>query len=317
VSLTVVGSVAFDSVETPWDSRERMLGGAATHFALAASFFCDVRIVGVVGDDFGEPELAVFHERGIATDDLERVEGGKTFFWAGRYHYDLNTRDTLDTQLNVFGDFRPKLSEASREADVLFLANIQPDLQREVREQCQRARFVGLDSMNLWIEVARDSLLETIALVDAVFLNDMELRQLTGEPSLARAARTLRSWGPKLAVVKQGEYGATVFGEEGCFSLPGYPLEAPVDPTGAGDSFAGGFLGYLAAHAGEPADEVVRRATAYASVLASFNVEDFGTERVRRLTEAEISERYAEFKRMTHFDAVPVPSLRAAVDALA
>ena len=306
MSLVAVGSVAFDSVETPFGSRERMLGGSAVHFSLAASFFTDVRVVGVVGDDFGAGELAVLERRGIATGDLERVEGGQTFFWRGRYGFDLNTAHTLDTQLNVFGDFRPALSPDSRSARMLFLGNIQPDLQREVRAQCCEAVFSALDSMNLWIDVARDSLVEAIRGVDCVILNDAEARMLTGEANLARAARAIRELGPRLVVAKQGEYGAALYSDEGFFALPGYPLETVVDPTGAGDSFAGGFLGYLAAHAGEPlTDGLFRRALAYGTVLASFNVEEFGTERVQRLTPGEIEARYGELRRMTQFDAVP------------
>jgi sugar/nucleoside kinase (ribokinase family) len=306
MALVVVGSVAFDSVETPFGKRDRLLGGSATHFALAASFFTEVRVVGVVGEDFTEEEFRVLQARGIATEDIERVEGGKTFFWAGRYSWDLNNRETLDTQLNVFADFQPKLSPESQQGRVLFLGNIQPDLQREVRAQCTQAVFVALDSMNLWIEIARDSLVEAIKEVDCLILNDSEARQLTEEPNLARAARTIRDWGPRVVVAKQGEYGAALFTDRGFFSLPGYPLETVLDPTGAGDTFAGGFLGYLSAHAGEPfTDDLFRRAMTYGSVLASFNVEEFGTERIQRLTDGEIQQRFSEFKDMTHFDAIP------------
>src|SRR5882724_10676250 len=206
MSVTVVGSIAYDRVKTPFGERERMLGGAATHFALAASFFDEVRVVGPVGDDFGDEDLRVLQTRGTNTDDVERVTGGKTFFWHGEYGWDLNSRETHDTQLGVFEHFEPKLSEPSRSSEVLFLANIQPDLQRGVREQCPDARFVALDSMNLWIENARDALVETIGLVDAVLINDAELRELTREPDLAKAARTLQSWGPRIVVAKQGEY---------------------------------------------------------------------------------------------------------------
>ncbi len=307
MSLTVVGSIAFDAVKTPFGERERMLGGSAVHFSLASSFFTDVHVVGPVGEDFGEDEYAVLHARGVNTDDIERVPGGRTFFWRGHYEYDLNTAHTDDTQLNVFGDFRPKLSEASRGADVLFLANIQPDLQREVREQCERARFVALDSMNLWIDVARDALVRTIAGVDCVLMNDAELRMLTQKPNLLQAAREVMAMGPTVVVAKQGEYGAAMLTEEGFFSLPGYPLETVLDPTGAGDSFAGGFVGYIAAHPEEPVEhDLLRRAMAYGTALASFNVEEFGTERVRRLTAEEISERVAELQRITQFVDVPV-----------
>ena len=301
MTVTVVGSIAFDAVKTPFGERERMLGGSAVHFSLAASFFGDVRVVGPVGDDFGDAELAVLHARGVDTEDVERIPGGKTFFWRGHYDFDLNTAHTDETQLNVFGDFAPKLSLASRDCDVLFLANIQPDLQRQVREQCEGARLAGLDSMNLWIETARDSLVETIEGVDGLLLNDAELRQLTGQPNLVRAAREVMSWGPQLVVAKQGEYGAALFHGDEFFALPAYPLEDVVDPTGAGDSFAGGFVGYLAANPGELDAEVLRRAMAHGTALASFNVSEFGTERVARLTDDEVRERVAELHRLTTF----------------
>jgi sugar/nucleoside kinase (ribokinase family) len=300
--VTVVGSIAFDAVKTPFGERERMLGGSAVHFALAASFFDSVRVVGPVGDDFGEEEYGVLRGHGVNTDDIEQVPGGKTFFWRGEYGWDLNDRETLDTQLNVFAEFEPKLSDASRSSDVLFLANIQPDLQRQVREQCRAARFVALDSMNLWIETARDSLIRTIGDVDCLMLNDAELRQLTEEPNLVRAARRVFEWGPRVIVAKQGEYGAAMITEDGFFALPAFPLETVVDPTGAGDSFAGGFVGYIAAHPGvEPDHDLLCRAMAYGTALASFNVEEFGVERVARLGSAEIPERVAQLARITHF----------------
>ncbi len=307
MSVTVVGSIAFDAVTTPFGSRERMLGGSAVHFALAASFFDEVHVVGPVGEDFGSEETAVLHARGVNTDAIEHVAGGRTFFWRGVYGWDLNERETLDTQLNVFADFAPKLSRSSQAADVLFLANIQPDLQREVRAQCREARFVALDSMNLWIETAQDSLVAVLAEVDCLLLNDAELRQLTREPNLIRAARKIREWGPKVVVAKQGEYGAAMVTEEGFFALPAFPLETVVDPTGAGDSFAGGFLGYVAAHPDqEPDHDLLARAMAYGTALASFNVEEFGTERVARLTSEEITARVAELQRITRFVETPV-----------
>ncbi|HYZ70058.1 MAG TPA: PfkB family carbohydrate kinase [Thermoleophilaceae bacterium] len=306
MSLCVVGSIAFDAVKSPFGERERMLGGSAVHFSLAASFFTDVRVVGPVGEDFGDDEYAVLHERGVNTDDIEQASGG-TFFWRGRYEYDLNTAHTEDTQLGVFGDFEPKLSDASRAADTLFLANIQPDLQRRVNQQCDGARLVALDSMNLWIDTARDSLVETIGGVDLVFMNDAELRMLTEQPNLVRAAREVMSMGPSAVVAKQGEYGAALFTSEGFFALPAYPLETVVDPTGAGDSFAGGFLGYLTSQGEGAAEEEaqLRRAMTYGSTLASFNVEEFGTERVRRLRREEIDERFDDFRAMTSFEVVP------------
>jgi sugar/nucleoside kinase (ribokinase family) len=306
VSLVVVGSIAFDAVKTPFGERERMLGGSAVHFSLAASFFSEVRVVGPVGDDFGDAEYAVLRDHGVNTEDIEHVEGGRTFFWRGVYGWDLNSRETLETELNVFGDFRPKLSEQSRNADILFLANIQPDLQREVREQCTGAHLVGLDSMNLWIETARDSLVSEIGAVDMVFMNDDEVRMLTEQPNLVRAAGAVMEMGARVVVVKQGEYGAALFTEDGFFALPAYPLEDVRDPTGAGDAFAGGFLGYLASQGGGSYEDegALRRAMTYGSVVASFNVEEFGTERVARLTRGEIDERFADFKRMTTVESV-------------
>jgi sugar/nucleoside kinase (ribokinase family) len=304
MSLTVVGSIAFDSVRTPFGERERMLGGSAVHFSLAASFFTEVHVVGPVGDDFGESELAVLRERGIETGDIEHVPGGETFFWRGHYEHDLNVAHTDETRLNVFGDFQPKLSAESRSADVVFLGNIQPELQRDVRAQCDGARLIALDSMNLWIDTARDSLVAAIGEVDCLMLNDAELRMLTGEPNLTRAARAAMEIGPGLVVAKRGEFGAALFTPEGAFAIPGFLLDEVRDPTGAGDSFAGGFLGYLDGVDAESGGEAeLRRAMAYGTVLASFNVEDFGTERVNRLTREEIDERLREFKRLTHFES--------------
>ncbi len=316
--ITVVGSIAYDTVRTPFGHRERMLGGAAVHFALAASSFDDVRVVGPVGEDFGEEQLAVMHRRGVDVSDIERVKGGRTFFWAGQYGWDLNSRETLDTQLGVFEGFQPKLSESSRSSEVLFLANIQPDLQREVRSQLPDARFVALDSMDLWINIARDSLVQAIENVDCLILNDAELRQLTGKPNLVSAAREVLSWtpaavpgsssrGPSVIVAKQGEYGAALVTRESFFALPAYPLESVIDPTGAGDTFAGGLIGYIAAHpADELTDGLLRRAMAHATVLASFNVEEFGTERIERLTGHEIVARIKELHAMTQFSGAPL-----------
>ncbi|HEX4625098.1 MAG TPA: PfkB family carbohydrate kinase [Solirubrobacteraceae bacterium] len=307
MSVTVVGSIAFDAVKTPWGRRDRLLGGSAVHFALSASFLAEVRVVGPVGDDFGEAEYDVLRARGVNVDDIEHVQGGKTFFWSGEYEYDLNTRHTHDTQLNVFADFAPKLSDASKTADVVFLANIQPDLQREVREQCAGARVVGLDSMNLWIETARNSLVRTIERVDVLVVNDAELRQLTEKPNLLQAAREVMDWGPTAVVVKQGEYGASLYSGDRFFSLPAYPLESVLDPTGAGDSFAGGLFGYIAAHPDEGLDEeLLRRAMAYGTALASFNVEEFGTERVQRLTADEVRERVGALHACTNWVDVPL-----------
>ena len=305
MSVVVVGSIAFDAVKTPFGERERMLGGSAVHFSLAGSFFSDVRVVGPVGDDFGEAEYDVLRAHGVNTDEIEHVEGGKTFFWAGEYEWNVNIRHTLDTQLNVFGDFEPKLSEATKQAEILFLANIQPDLQRDVREQCTGAKLAGLDSMNYWIESTRDSLVRTIGTVDLVLMNDDEVRQLTEEPTLLLAARKIMELGPRVVVVKQGEYGASLFTQEGFFSLPSYPLEKVVDPTGAGDSFAGGFFGYLDSQGGATDDATLRRAMTYGSAVASYWVEDFGCERAESLTRDDIEERYEAFRAMTSVEGVP------------
>jgi sugar/nucleoside kinase (ribokinase family) len=313
--ITVVGSIAYDSVRTPFGERERMLGGAAVHFALAARFFDEVHVVGPVGADFGEEDLDVMRARGVDVSDVERIAQGRTFFWRGEYGWDLNTRETLDTQLGVFEGFRPKLSERSRASEVLFLANIQPELQREVRAQLPHARFVALDSMNLWIETAREELVGAISEVDCVILNDAELRQLTGRPNLLSAAREVLSWqpatealrGPRVIVAKQGEYGAALVTREGFFALPAYPLESVIDPTGAGDTFAGGLVGYIAANGGdgEIRDELLRGAMAYATVLASFNVEEFGTDRLQRLGREEIGARLQELRAITQFSGIP------------
>ena len=316
MSITVVGSIAYDTVKTPFGERERMLGGAAVHFALAASFFEDVAVVGPVGDDFGEEQIAVMRSRGVDVEGIERIAGGRTFFWHGEYGWDLNSRETIDTQLGVFEGFEPKLTAGALSSDVLFLANIQPDLQRQVRAQMPDARFVALDSMNLWIDIARDSLVAAIAEVDCVILNDAELRQLTGKPNLVAAAREVLSWrpargapgrGPSVVVAKQGEYGAALVTRESFFALPAYPLETVIDPTGAGDTFAGGFVGYIAAHPREPlGEELLRGAMAHATVLASFNVEEFGTERIERLQAAEIAERIRDLHAMTQFAGAPL-----------
>jgi sugar/nucleoside kinase (ribokinase family) len=307
MAVTVVGSVAFDTLETPHGRRDRILGGAATHFSLAASFFTDVRVVGVVGDDFGADELAVFERHGVDTSDLHHVAGERSFFWAGRYGADMQTAETLETQLNVLAGFDPVLSPAARRSSTLFLANIQPDVQGRVREQCRSAGVVGLDSMNYWISSARESLERTMALVDVVVLNDAEVTMFTGEENMARGVQRIRALGPRIVVVKQGRYGACMFSDDGFFSVPGYPLELVADPTGAGDAFAGGFFGYLDSHAGAGmSDATLRCAAVYGSVLASYTIESFGSERLARLTPAEIESRVDDFRRMTHFEVRPL-----------
>jgi sugar/nucleoside kinase (ribokinase family) len=304
MSLVVVGSIAFDAVKSPFGERERMLGGAAVHFSLASSFFGEVRVVGPVGDDFGDDEYAVLPGRGVNTDDIEHVAGGETFFWKAHYEFDMNQAHTEDTRLGVFGEFEPKLSDASKSAETLFLANIQPDVQRGVREQSD-AGLVGLDSMNLWIDTARDSLVKTIEGVDVVLLNDAEIRMLTEQPNMVLAARAIMDMGPSAVVAKQGEYGAALFTRDGYFAVPAFPLETVIDPTGAGDSFAGGLLGYLASQDDWTDEATLRRGMTYGSVLASFNVQEFGTERVARLTREEIDERFEQFRAMTALEAAP------------
>ena len=307
MTITVVGSIAYDAVETPFGTRERMLGGAATHFALAASLLDDVRIVGPVGDDFGDDELAVLQTRGSNIDDVERVAGGKTFFWKGKYGWDLNTRETLDTQLNVFEHFAPKLSQASQDCDVLFLANIQPGLQLQVREQCAAARFVALDSMNLWIDIARDELVQIIGRVDCLMLNDEELRQLTGKPNLISAAHEILGWGPSVIVAKQGEYGSALITRDDFFALPAYPLHEVIDPTGAGDSFAGGFVGFIASQIdGGVTTPVLRNAMAYGTAIASFNVERFGVEGVEAVSGKAVRARVDDLYGFAHFEPIDV-----------
>ena len=288
--------------KTPAGSRDRQLGGAATHFALAASFFDEVRPVGPVGDDFDDASWETLRTRGTVTDDVEHVAGGRTFFWSGVYSDNLNERETLDTQLNVFETFEPKLSDAAKACDVLFLANIQPDLQLSVLQQCGEAgglKFTAMDSMDLWITIARESLEQAVRSVDCLLLNDEELEQLTGAPNTVLAAEELLGWGLKAVVAKEGKYGAKLFTPEGMIAVPAYPLRAVADPTGAGDTFAGGFVGYVAAAGGEPTHEVLAAAMAYGTSLASYNVEGFGTERMPQLTVEEIEARVADLRAFT------------------
>ncbi len=300
----MVGSVAFDAVKTPFGERERILGGSATYFSVAASFFTDVRLVAVVGEDFGPSDESVFDEREIDTSDLERVSG-KTFHWSGEYGYDLNVAHTRDTQLNVFADFKPKLSAAAKETPYLFLGNIQPQLQVDVREQVG-ARLVAADTMNYWINNTPAELAEMLKHIDILVINDAEAREIAKEANLVRAARRILSMGPSRLVVKRGEYGAAMFTRESYFATPAYPLEEVFDPTGAGDSFAGGFMGYLAAT--NAVDEAAfRRGIIYGSVMASFNVEEFGCERMRRLTHNDINARFRELRVFSNFEEAEMP----------
>jgi sugar/nucleoside kinase (ribokinase family) len=300
VSLLVVGSVAFDGVESPYGKVERMLGGAATYFAVAASFFTPVHLVGIVGDDFTEDDAKVFRGRRIDCDGLERAQG-KTFFWAGRYSENLNERVTLTTDLNVFADFKPHLPEKYRASKYVFLANIAPDLQRDVLHQVKkRPKIAALDTMNYWIERTNKDLLETLRHVDILMINDAETRQLSSEHNLLRAAKRIFKMGPSTLVVKRGEYGAMLVDNRGVFCVPAFPLEEPHDPTGAGDSFAGGFMGHLAAE-GSKSDAALRRAMVYGSVMGSFTVEKFGLDRLRTLKRREIHARARHFAKLTQF----------------
>ncbi|HXG57692.1 MAG TPA: PfkB family carbohydrate kinase [Thermoanaerobaculia bacterium] len=302
MSITVVGSVAFDSIETPFGKAERCLGGSATYFSVAASFFSPVNVVGVVGEDFTDDDMAIFSGRRINIDGLQRVKGAKTFFWSGQYGFDLNVANTRDTQLNVFAEFRPRLDELQRKPQVLFLANIDPELQMEVLRQCVRPRIVALDTMNYWISSKREALKKILAAVDLAVFNEAEVRQFMDEPNLVRAGRGIVALGPRGLVIKRGEYGVLMITRDTIFAAPAYPLENVFDPTGAGDTFAGGFLGYLASRP-EAGDRDLRRAIIFGSVLASFTVEKFSLDRLREITLTDVYERYRDFRLMTHFEA--------------
>jgi sugar/nucleoside kinase (ribokinase family) len=296
----VVGSVAFDALESPYGKVERTVGGAATYFAVAASFFAPVSLVAIVGEDFTAEDEAIFRGRHIDTEGLERA-AGKTFFWAGRYSENLNERVTLATDLNVFAGFKPRLPEKYRSSKYVFLANIAPDLQRDVLKQVKvRPKLAALDTMNYWIERTPSELRETLRHVDILMINDSETRQLSSEHNLLRAAKHIFSMGPSTLVVKRGEYGAMMVDKRGVFCVPAFPLEEPHDPTGAGDSFAGGFMGYLAG-AKDLSDSTLRRAMVYGSVLGSFTVERFGLDRLRVLKRSEIHARARHFAKLTQF----------------
>lgn len=301
MSLLVVGSVAYDTVETPFGKVDQALGGSAIYFSAAASFFAPVRLVAVVGEDFDRSQLCFLQERQVDLTGLT-VQRGKTFRWAGRYDYDLNTRETLYTHLNVFENFVPNLPESYRDSQYLFLANIGPQLQMRVLEHVAKPRLVALDTMNYWIDNTPTVLRQTLQKVDVLIINDGEARQLAQEPNLLRAARALLRLGPTTVVVKKGEHGALMVTGESCFWAPAYPLETLCDPTGAGDTFAGGFLGYLA-DTGDLSEQNLRRAVVYGSVLASFCVEKFSVDRLRELTPEEIQERYNAFLQLTKVDA--------------
>lgn len=300
MSIVVVGSVALDSVETPFGKVENALGGSATYFSVAASFFTkDIKLVGVVGDDFPQEHIDFLQSRGIDLTGLERVSG-KTFFWSGRYGDNLNVAETLSTELNVFESFVPKLPPSFRNAEYVFLANINPELQMDVLRQVESTELVVCDTMNLWISTRKTELLETIKHVNIIVLNDAEARQLTGEPNLNKAAKEILDYGPNRVVIKKGEHGAATFTETSYFSSPAYPLEEISDPTGAGDTFAGGFMGYLAS-TGDLSESSIRKAIVYGTVLASFNVEDFSLNRQRSLTRTQIESRFHEMRALTQF----------------
>jgi sugar/nucleoside kinase (ribokinase family) len=302
VAILVVGSVAFDTIETPFGRGDEVLGGSATYFSTAASYFTGVRLVAVVGEDFPAAHRDFLGSRNIDLDGLQ-VAPGATFRWKGRYGFDLNEAKTLDTRLNVFEGFRPQLPESFRDADVVFLANIDPELQLEVLRQVRRPRIIACDTMNFWIAGKREALINTLRHVDILVINEGETRQLANEPNLVKAARAILALGPRTLVVKRGEYGVLVFGEHSIFSIPAYPLEEVFDPTGAGDTFAGGFLGYLAA-TGTFSDAAIRKAAVFGSVMASFTVEDFSLDRLRSVAWPDIEDRFRKFQALTSFEGL-------------
>ncbi|MBP1751194.1 MAG: sugar kinase [Geobacteraceae bacterium] len=303
MSILVVGSVAFDSVETPFGKAHNVLGGSAAYFSTSASFFTDVNIVAVVGEDFPQEHIDFLASRGIDLQGLAR-DPGKTFHWEGRYGYDLNEAHTLATHLNVFESFKPRIPSSYADSDYLFLANIDPDLQMDVLRQVNNPKIIASDTMNYWISSKPESLRTVVKNVDILIINDAEARQLSQEPNLVKAARKLLDIGVKTLIVKRGEYGVLMFNGSSVFSAPAYPLEEVFDPTGAGDTFAGGFMGYLA-NTGDISDDGIRKAIIFGSVMASFTVEDFSLNRLKKLNYREIEERYRSLKAMTHFEGLP------------
>ena len=299
MSITVVGTVAFDAIETPFGKVDRCIGGSATYFSVAASFFSPVNLVSVIGDDFTSEDAAVFNGRNINLDGLQRIPGAKSFFWSGKYGFDLNVATTRDTQLNVLAEFNPQLDEQQRNSKVLFLANAQPDLQLAVKKQ-SNARVVALDTMNYWISSVKESLTRVFREVDLLIINEAEVRQFTEEANLVKGARQILALGPKTLVIKRGEYGVLMVTKDAIFAAPAYPLENVFDPTGAGDTFAGGFLGYLASRDAIGEGEM-RRAIIYGSVLASFTVEKFSLDRLREVTMDEVEARYKAFQSLMSF----------------
>jgi len=300
-SILVVGSVALDQIATPFDNVQEVIGGAAVHFAAAASVLAPVQLVGVIGEDYPTSELDFLKERGVDLAGLEQ-RPGESFRWGGRYHYDMNTRETTHTELGVFAEFSPALPADFRSARWVFLGNIDPTLQLDVLDQIAEPILVACDTMNYWIEGTPDALLEVIGRIDMITLNDEEARQLSGSPNLARAARWIQDRGPRHVVIKKGEHGAMLFSEDAIFFAPGYPLEDVIDPTGAGDAFAGGIFGYLARF-GRTGEDDLRRAVVYGCALGSFACEEFGPERLKTLSRQEVEERVRLFKELTHFEA--------------
>lgn len=302
MSILVIGSVAFDSVETPFGRVADVLGGSATYFSTSASFFTDVQLVAVVGDDFPDEPREFLRSRGVDLEGLQTCPG-ETFRWKGRYGYDLNEAHTLETHLNVFETFHPVLPKSYRKAEFVFLANIDPELQLEVLRQVEKPRLVACDTMNFWIEGKREALIGTLAHVDILVINEAEVRQLAQEPNLVKASRAVLAMGPKTLVVKRGEYGVLVFSEHSIFSAPAYPLEEVFDPTGAGDTFAGGFMGYLAS-TNNLSETTIRKATVFGSVMASFTVEDFSLNRLRSLSWDDVAYRFRRFQSLTEFEGM-------------
>ena len=295
MSLLVVGSMAFDDIETPFGRSDNTLGGSSTYIALSASYFTDpIRMVGVVGSDFGKEHFGLLHSKNIDTKGVQVVDEGKTFRWAGRYHYDMNTRDTLDTQLNVFADFDPHIPKQYRESKFVCLGNIDPVLQVKVLDQIEKPDLVICDTMNFWIEGKPEELKKVLERVDVFIVNDSEARLLSGEPNLVKTARMIRNMGPKTLIIKKGEHGALLFTDNGIFAAPAYPLESIFDPTGAGDTFAGGFIGHLA-RCGVVNESEMRKAVLYGSAMASFCVEQFGPDRLNDLDMLEVEDRYQSF----------------------
>lgn len=304
MSILVVGSVAYDGIETPFGKRDRILGGSATYISLTSSYFhSPLHLVGVVGNDFAETDIQRFRDKKIDLEGLQVDNSGKTFFWQGRYHYDLNNRDTLDTQLNVFEAFNPIIPDSYKDANIVCLGNIDPTLQTKVLDQISDPDFVILDTMNFWIEGAGGDIKETLKRVDCLIINDSEARELSGEPNLVKAAELIHEMGPSTLIIKKGEHGALLFTQDGIFSAPAYPIVNIFDPTGAGDTFLGGFAGWLA-RSGDFSDDNLRRGVIYGSAMASFCVEKFGPERLFDLSQAEIRDRYTDFRTLS---AIPVP----------